>query len=174
VEPADDEPEELVPGAEAGTALATEGDLEPVAEEQVLAEEALAAPQGAGEGGEKEPDEFDHRGRIADRRHLAGPGADFCPPKITLVPWGVESMSEALRPLPELVDDFFGREWVRVFCGPDAAEGLQGRLHGHDVAQLSRGLASLYMAYSPPRTPASPCCHAPAIDQRSVVSNSQR
>jgi hypothetical protein len=46
VEAVDDEPEQLVPGAEAGPTLATECDLELLAEEQVLEEEALAAAQG--------------------------------------------------------------------------------------------------------------------------------
>ncbi len=60
-------------------ALVTESDLEQLAEEQVLEEEALAAAQGADERREEEPEQFDHRGRMADRRRLAGQGADFCP-----------------------------------------------------------------------------------------------
>ena len=54
MEGADDEPEELVTGAEAGPTLATEGDLELLAQEQVLDEETLVAAEGAGEGGEEE------------------------------------------------------------------------------------------------------------------------
>jgi hypothetical protein len=50
----------VVAGAEAGPGLATEGDLKLLAEEQVLEEEAPAAAEGAGEGGEEEPEEFDH------------------------------------------------------------------------------------------------------------------
>ena len=80
VEAADDEPEKLVTGAEAGTALATESDLELLAEEQVLEEETLAAAQGADERHEEEPEEFDHRGRFADRRHLAGLVRRLLPP----------------------------------------------------------------------------------------------
>jgi hypothetical protein len=59
VETADEEPEELVMGAEAGPGLATEGDLKLLAEEQVLEEESPAAAEDAGEGGE-EPKEFDY------------------------------------------------------------------------------------------------------------------
>jgi hypothetical protein len=51
VEAVDDEPEQLVPGAEAGPTLATESDLELLAEEQVLEQEALAAAQGVDERG---------------------------------------------------------------------------------------------------------------------------
>jgi|SRR5215472_8310696 len=72
VEAADAEPEELVPGAEAGTVLTTEGDLELLAEEKVLEEEALVAPEGADERGEEKTEEFDHPGRMADRHHLLG------------------------------------------------------------------------------------------------------
>ncbi len=75
----EEKPEELVSGAEAPTALVTEGDLELLAEEQVLEEEALATAQGVDESGQEEPEEFDHRGRIADRRHLAGGAQTFAP-----------------------------------------------------------------------------------------------
>ena len=34
---------------------------------------------------------------------------------------------DKLKDLPELVDEFFGREWVRVFCGEDAAARLGER-----------------------------------------------
>jgi hypothetical protein len=37
------------------------------AEAQVLDDQALTAADGGGEGGEDEPDEFEHRGRIADQ-----------------------------------------------------------------------------------------------------------
>ncbi len=80
MEAVDDEPEQLVPGAEARPTLATECDLELLAQEQVLEEEALAAAQGVDERGQEEPEEFDHRGRIADRRHLGGAAQTFCPP----------------------------------------------------------------------------------------------
>jgi hypothetical protein len=60
VDAAGDEPEELVANAEAGPALGAECDLELLAEEQVLEEEALAAPERASEGGQEEAEEFDH------------------------------------------------------------------------------------------------------------------
>jgi hypothetical protein len=39
----------------------------------------MAAAQGVDERGQEGPEEFDHRGRIADRRHLAG-AAQTLPP----------------------------------------------------------------------------------------------
>ena len=68
-------------GAEARTASVTEGDQELLTQEQVLRDEALAASEGAGQGSDAEPEEFDHRGRIADRRHLAGQDRRLCPPQ---------------------------------------------------------------------------------------------
>ncbi|MFJ3960803.1 NACHT domain-containing protein [Streptomyces sp. NPDC090036] len=65
---------------------------------------------------------------------------------IRLDRWGRERVSELMRPLPELVDDFFGREWVKAFCGPQAAESLEGRLQGQDVAALRVNLRRLYRA----------------------------
>lgn len=44
--------------------------------------------------------------------------------KVFFVIWGSVQLSEKLKDLPELVDEFFGREWVRVFCGEDAAARL--------------------------------------------------
>lgn len=44
--------------------------------------------------------------------------------KIRFVIWDSVQLSKKLKKLPELVDDFFGREWVRLFCGEDAAEKL--------------------------------------------------
>jgi hypothetical protein len=66
IEVVDEKPEELLLGSEARTVAVTESDLELLAEEQVLEEEPLAAAQGVDERGQEEPDEFDHRGRIAD------------------------------------------------------------------------------------------------------------
>jgi hypothetical protein len=60
VEAADQEPEEPVPSTEARPALGAEGDLELLAEEQVLKEQALAAAESASKGGQEEAEEFDH------------------------------------------------------------------------------------------------------------------
>ena len=51
---------------EAGLALGAEGNLELLAEEQVLEEEALTAAEGVSNGGQEKADEFDHRRQ--DRR----------------------------------------------------------------------------------------------------------
>ncbi|MYZ34894.1 NACHT domain-containing protein [Streptomyces sp. MnatMP-M17] len=75
--------------------------------------------------------------RQADRAEKAG---------IRLERWGRESVSERLRQLPEIVDDFFGRAWVAEFCGPEAEQALAGRLPGQDVEALRAGLRSLYRA----------------------------
>jgi hypothetical protein len=47
---------------------------------------------------------------------------------VSLVPWDAEQLSRRLKGLPELVDDFFGRPWVREFCGPEAEAALSPRL----------------------------------------------
>src|SRR5262249_28023916 len=62
------EPKQLVPSSKASTTLGTEGNLELLAEEQVVHDEALTAADGGGECVEEELDEFEHRGRIADPR----------------------------------------------------------------------------------------------------------
>ncbi|WP_104162829.1 NACHT domain-containing NTPase [Cryobacterium sp. N22] len=47
---------------------------------------------------------------------------------VVLVPFGAEELSLELKELPRLVDDFFGREWVEIHCGPGARKSLDDRL----------------------------------------------
>ena len=59
-------------------------------------------------------------------------------------------LSERLKHLPVLVDDFFGRAWVVAFCGEEAASALidQKRvLTGEEIARLRTELAGFYQAY---------------------------
>lgn len=65
---------------------------------------------------------------------------------IELVIWDQEETSRLLRDLPRLVDDFFGRAWVSIFCGSSQAEGLGRRLDACQVANLRRDLARFYGA----------------------------
>ena len=53
-------------------------------------------------------------------------------------------LSEALKQLPALVDDFFGRGWVRAFNGDEEAADLSERLDGEELARLRRRLVRLY------------------------------
>ena len=58
--------------------------------------------------------------------------------------WDQERISEKLKGRPELVDDFFGRPWVKAFCGEEAANQLGKRLDAQKMAQLRRELARIY------------------------------
>ena len=58
--------------------------------------------------------------------------------------WDQERISEKLKGHPELVDDFFGRPWVKSFCGDDAAIQLGNRLDVQDMAELRRELSRIY------------------------------
>lgn len=60
--------------------------------------------------------------------------------------WDQEVISERLKALPEVVDDFFGRTWVKRFCGEDAAEALGTRLDANQVAEFRSELARVYRA----------------------------
>ena len=53
-------------------------------------------------------------------------------------------LSELLKKYPELVDDFFRRDWVNLFNGPDAAESLGERLDGGNLAELRTQLREIY------------------------------
>jgi hypothetical protein len=66
---------------------------------------------------------------------------------IEFVTWdGSEAghLSEHLKKYPDLVDDFFLREWVRLFNGPDAADSLGERLDGGNLAELRVQLRDIY------------------------------
>ena len=77
---------------------------------------------------------------VEQRRKLEGQG-------IRLLIWDGSAggaLSELLKRWPELVDDFFGRAWVKVFIGDEAAAGLEERLDGEELIRLRRRLRGLY------------------------------
>ncbi len=59
-------------------------------------------------------------------------------------PWDRNRISELLKAHPELVHDFFGKEWTRVFCGEEAANALVGRLDASAVQTFRRELGQFY------------------------------
>lgn len=66
---------------------------------------------------------------------------------ITLHVWDGSLSGELnvkLKQMPEIVDDFFGREWVRIFNGEEASQQLAERLDGYDFVALRRRLSDLY------------------------------
>ena len=63
---------------------------------------------------------------------------------VKFVPWGAEELSDLLRHEPRIVDDFFGREWVKVFCGEDSAKELGRRLSANEARALRTELKNLY------------------------------
>ena len=59
---------------------------------------------------------------------------------VALVPKGITQLSGLLKEHPDLVDDFLGREWVREFCGQEAAERLSRRILNLEQVSRLRGL----------------------------------
>jgi len=53
-------------------------------------------------------------------------------------------LSEQLKSYPDLVDDFFHREWVCRFNGKEASEQLGKKLHGAQLAELRSQLKDVY------------------------------
>jgi hypothetical protein len=83
-----------------------------------------------------QPTQLDDAVRTAEER-LGKRGIEF-------VPWGIDRISELLKSEPDLVDDFFSREWVRLFCGADVADNLADRLTNYDFDKLRNQLSRLY------------------------------
>jgi energy-coupling factor transporter ATP-binding protein EcfA2 len=63
---------------------------------------------------------------------------------ITLLTWDNRQLSIALKQLPEIVDDFFGREWVREFCGDEQADRLGDRLDVAQIVEFRREMGRFY------------------------------
>ena len=67
---------------------------------------------------------------------------------IRFQPLGIKQISERLKFHPDLIDDFFGREWVRKFCGQKAAEKLSSRpLRPEQVIRLRQLLRQCYSVH---------------------------
>ena len=77
---------------------------------------------------------------VTQQKELASQGITFA--VWDGAPGGI--LSELLKTLPELVDDFFGRPWVKHFNGEDAAASLGDRLDGRDLRHLRSRLYRLY------------------------------
>ncbi|BAP35781.1 hypothetical protein AS4_08410 [Acinetobacter guillouiae] len=53
-------------------------------------------------------------------------------------------LSQKLKNLPEIVDDFFGREWVKRFNGSEKTELLGDRANGYEINHLRDRLFKFY------------------------------
>ncbi len=76
---------------------------------------------------------------IFQRRLLAKAGIQF-------TEWDSVALNKKLKDLPEVVDDFFGRAWVKEFCGEEAANTLSNRhrLDGPAIHVLRVKLGAFY------------------------------
>jgi NACHT domain len=89
--------------------------------------------------------------------------------------WDADELDAKLKDQPKLVDDFFGREGVRAFCGPDAAHQLETRLDNVNVIALRTRLRAFYRAlfreHDPGLVPAGNGPDVPPLplEQRFVV-----
>jgi energy-coupling factor transporter ATP-binding protein EcfA2 len=63
---------------------------------------------------------------------------------ITLIPWDRAELSLKLKGLPDIVHDFFSREWVEQFCGDEAAAKLHNRLDAYEAAAFRAQLGEFY------------------------------
>jgi len=66
---------------------------------------------------------------------------------IAFEPQFIEELTDRLRPEPEIVYDFFSREWVAVICGPERAALLKDRLSRFDIADIRVRLRDLYSTW---------------------------
>jgi hypothetical protein len=60
--------------------------------------------------------------------------------------WDSVTLNKKLKDEPRIVDDFFGRDWVQLFCGADAADALEQKrpLSRERVIELRASLRDFY------------------------------
>jgi hypothetical protein len=59
--------------------------------------------------------------------------------------WDADELNIILKDEPELVDDFFGREWATTFCSEASLPSLDAnRIDGRKMAELRSALATFY------------------------------
>ncbi len=58
---------------------------------------------------------------------------------------GRTQLTVELKKYPEIIDDFFGREWVTECCGAEISEQLGQRLSAQDVPIYRKKLGDLYL-----------------------------
>ncbi len=100
MESADDQPEQLVPGAQAWAALGSESDLELLALEEILEREVVAAAEDSRKRGEQETEEGKHHIRIAGLASGGGQVLSFALLRVAAV-LDVEVAYQARAPAPQ-------------------------------------------------------------------------
>lgn len=60
--------------------------------------------------------------------------------------FGGDKLSDQLRQYPDLIDDFFGRNWVKAFLGQQVADELGVRVDGEEFALIRKQLRSHYIS----------------------------
>jgi len=70
--------------------------------------------------------------------------------------WDADELGQMLKGKPKLVDDFFGREWVKLFCGKEAADQLGTRLDAKMVREFRRLFGRLYESIAHAQDPGLP------------------
>jgi len=63
---------------------------------------------------------------------------------ITLLSWDGNELNSKLKKLPEIVDDFFGREWVKAFNGEKVVEKFGEKLDAIEIANYRKEFAKFY------------------------------
>jgi len=89
---------------------------------------------------------------------------------ITLIPWGAEELSASLKLHPEVVNDFFGREWVKKFISEEAAAVLGRRLDAGQVREYRTRCKQLYTHVFENHDPGIPSAQLPAASNLPLVS----
>jgi hypothetical protein len=83
--------------------------------------------------------------RLTDRtRELETQTSLLKTKNVSLLAWDDEELSLRLKSQPEIVNDFFGKAWVKVFCGEEVAQLLESRLDVAELDELRKKLFGLY------------------------------
>lgn len=89
---------------------------------------------------------------------------------ITLIAWGAEELSASLKSRPEVVNDFFGRGWVKRFISEETAAALGKRLDAGQVREYRTRCKQLYINVFENHDPGIPSAQLPATSNLPLIS----
>ena len=87
---------------------------------------------------------------------------------ISLLSWDCHQLSIKLKDCPELVYDFFGRNWLEEFCGKEVVANYQDRLTSKQVGEFRLKLGDFYKTVFNTQDPGLPLVPAEALDSPEI------
>jgi DNA replication protein DnaC len=101
--------------------------------------------------------EIEHQREILNKKNI----------KLSI--WDAEELSIKLKNLPEIVDDFFDKPWLKAFCGEEIANKLDKRLGFQEIAEFRKEFLAFYKCLFNTHDPGIP--FQLSLEERFIIPN---